>query len=511
MRSLPQRFRRNAISNYATSITSLVIALVITPVLVRGLGKDAYGLWVIVASTAFYFELLRFGFGSAAVKFVAEGWALHDLERVRRVISTAVLVLAVPGLLLAVTGPLLALAFPLVFDVPEGLETAAFLLVIIVALDLSFAIPSDTLGSSLIGLQRYDALSMTVMGQAIVQAVGWIVILALGGGVVALALMTLAVNVLAQGVRFLWLRRLVPGVAIARRFFDRNLVRPIASFSGWVGATDLSDVVINRVDLITVGVAVGVPEAGIYSVGQKLVWLIPRFVSPIVQMYFPHSSELAAKGDMSALRASFVTGTRICVAIAAPLALVLGILAGPTLDAWVGQGFADAVPVVVYLSAAAFVYAFAQAGLMVLRGMGDVRRPALIRGSEAVLNAGLSIALGITIGLDGVALATLIAAGVTQLGVLVPYSCRRTGVSLFGLVTSLLRAHLLPIAAATLVGLLIRNAGGANLVVVLLGALAMLATYAAVFSITGVSGEERRLILTAVLRHRGSAEASEAP
>ena len=47
MPPLPTAFRRNALANYANSLVALVLALVVTPLLVRGLGKEAYGTWVL--------------------------------------------------------------------------------------------------------------------------------------------------------------------------------------------------------------------------------------------------------------------------------------------------------------------------------------------------------------------------------------------------------------------------------------------------------------------------------
>ena len=51
MPPLPTAFRRNALANYANSMVALVLALVVTPLLVRGLGKEAYGTWVLVSTS----------------------------------------------------------------------------------------------------------------------------------------------------------------------------------------------------------------------------------------------------------------------------------------------------------------------------------------------------------------------------------------------------------------------------------------------------------------------------
>ena len=69
MPDLPRRFRRNVLTSYANTATTALVALVMTPVLVHGLGTEAYGIWVLAGSLALYLELLEFGFGLATVKY----------------------------------------------------------------------------------------------------------------------------------------------------------------------------------------------------------------------------------------------------------------------------------------------------------------------------------------------------------------------------------------------------------------------------------------------------------
>jgi len=85
---LPPRFRRNVVSAYLNIVVSALILLVMTPVLVRGLGKGGYGLWVLLTSLAPYATLLDLGLGSATVKYVGEYYG-RDTESTSRTISTS--------------------------------------------------------------------------------------------------------------------------------------------------------------------------------------------------------------------------------------------------------------------------------------------------------------------------------------------------------------------------------------------------------------------------------------
>lgn len=504
MTTLPIRYRRNVRSAYLTTAVIAVAALVTTPILARELGKEGFGIWVLVGSFALYLELLEFGFGKAAPKFVAEYAARGDERGLRATIATSFWILAALGSVAAVTGAVVAALFPSMFGISPELAGAAQILILLVLLDLAISIPSDTFGGVLMGLQRFYLVNTTLVVVTILQAVAWIVVLLNGGGLVALGVVTVVLSLGGQLARFLLARRYVPQASVAPRLVDRALARRFTGLSVWFFVLDMSRVVVIRVDTIVVGLVVGVPAAGVYAVGQRLTLALEQLIEPLTKSFFPHSSTLAADGDREGLRRSLVVGTRLSLAIAAPIALSLAFLAEPLLDLWLGadSGFGDAAVVVVLLAAAVAIGALTRTGLLMLQGVGQVRVPALIVAGEALLNLTLSVVLAREMGLQGVALGTLIAVVVANLGVLYPFMCREFGVPIGELSATLARAHLPALAVAGAAGWLISGLDPSG-IVVLVAAPAVGLAYVAVFWFTGLSSDERR-DLRELVRRRGA-------
>lgn len=452
MADLPRGFRRTVTSSYIRTVAQAAVALVLTPVLVHGLGKTEYGIWTLVLSLALYLELFEFGLGAATVKSVAEDEARGDRERTHRSIATSFWMLAVPGVAALAFGGAIAAAFPLVFDIPDTSEGATRILVLLIALDLAISIPSDTFGNTLMALQRYDLINVTLIVVLFAQATAWAVVIALDGGLVALGIVTVVLSLAGQLSRFLIVRRLVPGISLSPRLVDRERVRPLAGLSVWYALAELSTLVIARLDVVVVGLVIGVPEAAVYAVGQKLAFLARQAIDPIVLTFFPHASELAARHEREALRSAILTGTRVSMAVAGPITITLGLLAEPALRVWVGDDFAEGSLVVVYLAAAAAVSALTRTGFEMLQGAGIARPAALVSVFEATLNLSLSIVLGRAMGLEGVALATLIAASIAHLGILVPYLGRAFGMQPVRFVWTVLRPHAPAASAAGALG-----------------------------------------------------------
>jgi O-antigen/teichoic acid export membrane protein len=500
--TLPRHFRRNVISGYLNTGSVAVIALVTTPILVHGLGLEAYGVWVIVGSLALYREILQFGFAKATPKYVAEYSALQDEGRVRTSIATTFWILAVPGAAALLLGLGLVAAFPILFDLEPSVREAAQVLVAIMVIDLAVSIPCDAFAGTLIGLQRFDLLNWTLIAVAVAQAVAWMIVLAFGGGLVLLGVVTVAARLVGHLWRFLLARRLLPHLSISPRRADRNLVKPAAGLSIWYGIADVSDLLLTRIDTIVVGLVLGVEAAAVYAVGQKLTLVIGQLMVPISSLFFPHASELAAQGDAVRLRETLVTATRVVLGIAAPLSITMAILAGPILQTWVGSGFGDAVPVVILLAAAYATGALSAPGLVMLQGVGRARGPAAIWVSEATLNLGLSLLLAHLIGLEGVALATLLASVATNLLAYLPYVCRQFGIRFWRFVGSLLARYGPPVSAALATGWLMIRGNPVGVVPLGAAASAILVAYAAIFSVTGLDGAERRVIRSRVRQLR---------
>lgn len=503
---LPRRYARTVASNYVTVGAQAVTTILLTPVLTGHLGRTGYGVWSLAVSVVLYLEILEFGFAKTTTRYVAHFSALGDRDGVRRTVTTSLAILAAPGAFTLVAGTAVAAAFPSLFDLGPGLAGPARVLCLLFAVDLALSIPGDTFGAALQGVQRFDAVNATLTAVIVGQAASWAIVAAAGGGLVALGVVTVAWSLAGQAARYVAARRLVPDLAVARRWFDRRLVRPLTTLSVWFFLRDVAEIVVFRLDTVVVGLVVGVPEAGIYAVAQKLALSAERAVWPATVNFFPQSAELAAVGDHEHLRSAVLTGTRIATAIAGPLCLTLGVLAGPGIDAWVGPEFAAAASVVVLLAGAIAIKAVSRTAILTLQGMGDAKFPALVFAGEGALNLLLSVLLGNAMGLEGVALATLVAAVAADLFVALPYACRRLSIGIPTFLATVVRAHLPATAAAGILGVLVRPAvDGEGVVPVALAGLAMVGIYVVVLAWTGLDGDERRRLVGAARRRAGRA------
>src|SRR6201999_3483116 len=95
------------------------------------------------------------------------------------------------------------------------------------------SIPMDTFGGGLVALHRFELLNATLITVIIARAVAWIVVLATGGGLIELGIVTVALGLLGQLARFVLFKRLVPNLSVHWRHADRDVLRMMARPAGW--------------------------------------------------------------------------------------------------------------------------------------------------------------------------------------------------------------------------------------------------------------------------------------
>src|SRR5688572_19617541 len=83
----PGSLTRNVLSNWLSIPVGVAYGLIITPIMVRALDTELYGVWSFVNGLLMYSDLLYVGLGSAVIKYVAQHRANNDQPAINRLIS----------------------------------------------------------------------------------------------------------------------------------------------------------------------------------------------------------------------------------------------------------------------------------------------------------------------------------------------------------------------------------------------------------------------------------------
>jgi len=488
--ALPHRFGANVFSNYVALAVTALSAIVVTPLLLHHLGRSAFGIWVLASTVVAYLELFELGFGGASTKLVAEDAHVRPDQAVR-MINTTFFVLVPMGAIALVVGVVIAYFFPHIVHIPSGMNRQVFICVAVLAVGLAVSIPGDTFGGSLGGYQRFDLLSLANASMGIAIAVASVVIVLLGGGIVALAVATSAITVGFQGVRWAMLRHIIPGARIRFSLVDRLRLRAAANISGWFLVYALLQATLAASDVVVVGIVLGVKPAAVYAVGAKLAKAANLSLDSLAIVFFPYASATLRNKDRDALKGIVIDGIRVTLLVGVLISLLLMVLAGPGIRGWVGPGYDTSAHVLVILALAVGIASPVKCLAQVLLGSGDLTVLCAVSGVEVVVNIVLSITLAYVIGPLGVAVGTLGGVLLVRLPGLLVVGTRAVKVRISEVVRGAVVPHILPAAACAAVLLAGRSLTGYSFIGAVVNGLAGVAAYLGLYLATGAPPSER--------------------
>lgn len=450
-----QRILRSAATSYVGRIVTMVTWLLLTPFLLHQLGPSQYGLWVLIGSVVGYGALLDLGLGGAIVKYVAQHSARGERSQAEQTVATTLSLHIGMGVITLVLGLLLAAVFPMVFAVPpEDSETSRWVVVIMSA-TVAVWLPCTTAQAVLRGLQRYDLSNVVDTVGALISAAATVGVLLVGGGLPGMVAVNVPITLLMQLLALRLLRHEMPEFRFGWKGADLTVARKVLSFSWSVFVARVANMVQTRTDEVVIGLFLPISSIAPYSVARKLAEAAQMLTDQLIKTLLPLASELDAERDDVRLRALFLTGTRLTLAIFIPIGGTLMLLAGPILGAWIGADYAQYGHLVVVLGVACLIATSQWPVSTILQGMNRHRPLSAIAIGAAIANLSLSVVLVGPFGLTGVAFGTLIPTVATSFGLVVPYAIRMVGVTFIDLCRQVVLPVLLPAgpAAALILGL----------------------------------------------------------
>lgn len=439
--------KRQILKNVGSSWFSLgvnvVTGFILSPFIVHHLGDEAFGLWILIFSVTGYYGLFDLGIRSSIVRYVAKYWATGENDELNSLVNTAMFSYsAIATVAMSVT-LISAYYVNSIFKIqPQFVGTARSLL-LMVGTAISLGFPLGVFGGILEGLQRFHVTNFTNITSTILRTVLIILALEHGGGLLSVALITVALPLINQMVNAIFVFRHLH-LLISPRYVNRNTMKLIAGYSGTTFLIIIGGRLRFKTDAMVIGTFVSAAAITYFTIGSRLVDYASEVVSSLAQIFIPMSSQSQAKGDLEALRTIFVVGNRACAFIIFPITTVLTLLGKSMIEAWMGPKYvSQSYPVLLVLLYPMTLMLAQSASGRTLWGMAKHRTWAYVVLAEGISNLILSIILVRGYGILGDAIGTAIPLACSTIFFLPQHLCKLLGIRIR---TYLSQAFLLPLA-----------------------------------------------------------------
>lgn len=303
---------RNIVTSGINFAVGLGSAFVLLPLMIRGLGAERYGLWMLVSEVTGYYGYLDLGIRAAVTYYTALYLAKGDHEELNSTASTAFWSLSALAGLLALSGWGLARIFPAIFHLSKLDAHEVEQTVMLMALHIGLAISVDVLASILNGYRRLDAANMADIALRVFMAIGTFVCLLQGRGLVALSWVSVAARLMALAWVYIAVRRIAPEVSLSIREVRLSSLRRLARYGVPSLLANLGLQLSARTDLATIGILLDVRMVALYSIPRNLIDYSYQAIRAVAAAFAAHMTHLAAEHREQELFALYRRGSRLC-------------------------------------------------------------------------------------------------------------------------------------------------------------------------------------------------------
>jgi O-antigen/teichoic acid export membrane protein len=419
----------NAAANWLGFAAQMAVAFVLSPLFVHGLGAARYGIWSLVESILAYLGMFDLGVAASVVRYVARFEAVHDHDRLNRIVSTSVCIFAVCGVLaLAIA---LTIAFPLAvfLNIPADLVVEARWMLVLLGINLAIGLPLNVFSCVLDGLGRYPAKSALRTGSLVLRLPVFLLVLNNNGGLIGLACAITACNLVEYLSLAVAAHHFLAGLHFSMRFVDRETFRMIRGYSLHAFLAMLAGRMSFQTDALVIGAFLGPEWIAYFMIGSRLVEYAKNSLRAVTTVLTPAVSSLEARGDHAGIRAVLINSTRYVLWIILPIQAGLLLLGKPFLALWMGPDYARlSYPTLAILAVPLGLALSQSVSARILYGTGRLRWFARLVLAEAVANVLLSILLVRPYGIEGDAVGTAIPNVLSNL-LVAAYVCRLLEVS----------------------------------------------------------------------------------
>lgn len=327
----------NSVSATLAITVDLVFSLILLPLIVTALGKQDYGIWILIGQSMGFLILSDLGTASAMGRFIAQARGAKNKGQIDAVVSTGLILLVFVAAFVAFLTLVLRHSVPVWLGVdPGGLELAQAVFVI-TGLGLAVVIPLRVADSVLRGYQKYAAINVarvlyTILRASIVfllLAFNQLSLLSLAGGFalasvcyyLSLALFAFRVN---NGVKF----TITNFKNVSRALFDMGLASIFITTSANIYRDGI---------LIAVGPLLGPAAVSVYGIALTLITRLSDLLSQIGNPMLTLASETSSQGANGKIRSISDGVMRVTFALGTSAAAGIAVYSEPVLRLWLGR------------------------------------------------------------------------------------------------------------------------------------------------------------------------------
>lgn len=335
------QLKSGVILSYIGMIVQNLISIIYTPIMLRLLGQNEYGLYNLVSSVVSYLGLLSFGFGSAFIRYYSQYKTQDDEEGVARVNGMFMTIFTGISIITLVAGAFLILNVQHIFK--DGLSigeiNTARILMILMVINIAISFPASVFDSNITANERYIFQRVIGLLKTILNPFLALPLLLLGYKSISLVIVTTILTVGSLLIN-MWYCFKKLKIRFTFKDFEFGLMKEMWIFSFYIFLNMIVDQINWSVDKFLLGIFQGTVGVAIYSIGAQINSYYLSFSTSVSSVFIPKVHRIVSESnDNKVLTDIFTKVGRIQFIILSFILTGFAIFGQYFIKIWAGNGY----------------------------------------------------------------------------------------------------------------------------------------------------------------------------
>jgi O-antigen/teichoic acid export membrane protein len=343
---------RNVIFNFVSWLLPIGATIVFTPIIVRGLGIENYGIYALVTgfiAYSFYLAVSR-----VIPVYVAEYRVKNQTEKIGEVVSATLAINLLIGFVALIffltASPWLVKS---VLHISHEHQRDATLSFYLAGGTLLFMMASQVFNSIPQALHRFDIYSSIALMTTLLVQIGNVLLVLAGYHVVTLFVWNFVLIIFNCIIYWLVAKRLLPEAKLTLKI-SRSMIWSVIKYSGGVITYQIlanSLLIFERSWLTRTS---GHESVTFYAVPMMIALSLHAFISSIALVIFPLATEANAQQNKERLKSIYTRSLKILNVLIVFPVVTLCVCSHTFLTVWISADFANRTSLVLILLTIAF-------------------------------------------------------------------------------------------------------------------------------------------------------------
>ncbi len=290
------QIKSGIVLSYINLIVGNLIPLFYTPIMLRILGQNEYGLYSLATSVTSYLSLMSLGIGSAVVRYLVKFRTQGDTEGESKMLGLFSCIFYGISILSLIAGIVIAFNLDLIYGAaltPSELSKIK-ILTILITLNTAISFAFTVYSSVVIAHERFIFQQVINIITTILPAFINIVVLLLGFASIGLAIASISLTIVANVVKIVYCHNVLKIKPIYHDM-PTYLLKELLSFSFFIFLVNITNVLHSATDKVIIGAYLGTAATAIYNIGLTFRNIVQSLSTSISSILVPKVTSLVDK------------------------------------------------------------------------------------------------------------------------------------------------------------------------------------------------------------------------